>query len=61
MSCIGNFLVGHMNPSQWVVSPHFEHLLKLFEGGSLFEIGSLWLPLFLYVVGPWYWSFLCGL
>ena len=55
------FLAGHVNPSWWAVSLHFEHLLKLFEGGGLFEVGGLWSPLFLYGIWPWYWSFLHGL
>ena len=29
----------------WAVLPHFEHLLWLPEGGSLFEGGGKWLPL----------------
>ena len=48
---------GHVNPSQWTVLPHFEHLLWLFEGGSLFEVGRKWLP---FIFWPWCGSFLCG-
>ena len=36
---------GHVNPSQCVVSPHFEHWLWLPEGGSLFGDGGKWLPM----------------
>ena len=39
------FFAGHVNPSRCAVLLHFEHLLWLVEGGSLFEGGWKWLPL----------------